>query len=159
MTASGSLKKVRPGHHRQVNRETCDDMVLFHSFLEDLRPHNSFPNQVNRVNTSVEFYMDAAGTKDLGMGYVYKSHWAQGLWSLLELLAITMASEIWIEHVQRSVMTLKSGNEATCYWLTSIRSKIPAVMCYCSISHINACSFKSLSKQNIFLWWTTDKWT
>ena len=29
MTASGSLKMVRPGHHRQVNRETCDDMVLF----------------------------------------------------------------------------------------------------------------------------------
>ena len=48
MTASGSLKMVRPGHHRQVNRETCDDMVLFHSFLEDLRPHNSFPNQAEQ---------------------------------------------------------------------------------------------------------------
>ena len=138
-------KIVRPSHHRRVNRATHDDMVMFHSFLTSLgRDNRSVPFliRLNRVNATVELFADAAGAMNLAAGCVYKSHWAQGFWSdtrifsdtyvpniaLLELLAITMAFELWIPHVQGSVITLRSDNQATCCWLTSRRSKIPAAM-------------------------------
>ena len=90
----------------------------------------------------ISFFVDAAGTANLGFGCCYGNCWAQGAWcdtslfshnfnpniALLELHAIVMAVEIWSHEIQGSELLLCSDNGATCYWINKMCSDIPAAM-------------------------------
>ena len=71
--------------------------------------------------------MDTTGAQNLGMECMYRNHWVQGLWSqcniftgsfrpniaLLELLAITMAFDIWIERHWHTIVRHWAGTIPT----------------------------------------------
>ena len=138
-------EKVKTGHHRRINMEMHDDLVMFLNFLDEMHPRfeRTIPFLIHRdlQDFQVEFFADASGAPSLGLGCIYGNHWAQGLWSettlfkehtpniaLLELLAITLAFELWAPALARSCITLKSDNQATVFWLTRKNCHIQAGM-------------------------------
>ena len=145
LLASGK-KNTKPGHHRRVNREMHDDLQMFRSFLDELSPetHRTIPFMVRRNIDArdIQFLADSSGSHCLGLGCCFGDRWAQGFWSettlfsngyvpniaLLELLAITIAFEMWAPEFPACTITLRSDNRNTCDWLASKRSDIPAAM-------------------------------
>ena len=139
-------EKVKTGHHRRLNKDMHDDLEMFLSFLGELQPSfcRTIPFLVRRdlQDDQIMLFADASGSNRLGIGCVYQSEWAQGLWrdttvfrdnpspniAVLELLAITIAFEIWAPQLSGSCITLRSDNQATVYWLNRKRTDIPAAM-------------------------------
>ena len=75
LTRRESSERHASGHHRRISHETCEDMKVFESFLEDGAPESvktvPFLSRVESFNDSLELYADAAGRADLGMGCTF----------------------------------------------------------------------------------------
>ena len=137
---------MHPGHHRQLNRETHDDLMMFHSFFDEMSPehHRLVPFMIKCgvSAASIRFYVDSAGASNLGFSCCYGNRWAQGVWSdtdlfsdnfnpnitILELYEIVVAVEIWSPLIKGSELILKSDNAATCYWINKKGVQIPMAM-------------------------------
>ena len=137
---------VCPGHHRCLNKETHDDLVMFHSFFDEMSPehHRSVLFMIRHgvSASSIIFYADSAGASNLGFGCCYGNRWAQGAWSdttlfsdnfnpniaILELYAIVVAVEIWSPFIKGSELILKSDNVATCCWINKKCVQNPVAM-------------------------------
>ena len=75
----------RQGHHRRVTADIDEDLEMFEAFL------NSCPDSVAQTvpflqrvavpSASLEFYSDAAGGADLGMGFAFQNHWGFQAWT------------------------------------------------------------------------------
>ena len=116
---------------------------MWRGLIDEISPaaHRSVPFLVRRglVVDQIQLFADSAGASHLGMGCIYGTRWAQGLWhdttlfargrclniALLELLAIVIALEIWAAQLQGSAIKLRSDNQATVGWLTWKHSDIP----------------------------------
>ena len=137
---------VQPGHHRHLNREIHHNLLMWHGFIDEISPavHQLVPFLVCKglVADQIQLFVDSAGTSHLGMGCIYGNHRAQGLWqdmtlfaggrcpniTLLELLAIVIALEIWAPWLKGSAIKLRFDNQATAGWLTQKHSNIPVAM-------------------------------
>ena len=104
---------VHPGHHRQLNKQLHDNLVMFRSFFDAMSPEYQctvpFLTRRGVRAADISFFVDVAGTTNLGFGCCYGNRWAQGAWcdtplfqnnfnpniALLELYAIFMAVENW----------------------------------------------------------------
>ena len=144
LTALTHGEKVRPGHHRRLNKALHDDLGMFRKFLAKTNEFNrTIPFMIRQEidASSIEFYADSAGSKNLGFGCICGTQWAQAKWSetnifqealpytpkiaLLELLVIVIAFDIWAPRVSVSTVILRSDNEATVHWLNSKKADIP----------------------------------
>ena len=106
--------------------------------------HHTIPFLVRRdlEAAQIELFTDSAGSESLGMGCVFGTEWAQGMWwdttlfnhseapdiVILELLAIVTACEIWAPCLAGMTITLHSDNQTTVVWLTNQHSDKPAAM-------------------------------
>ena len=135
--------KRKQGHHRRISRPVYEDMLVFRTFLVECSQERfrSIPFLIKdkRFNEELQLFADSAGAKGLGFGCVYGPRWAYGKWSdtdlfqfitpniaLLELLAIVMATELWVKHLQGQAIVLRSDNTATVASINSMKSEIPA---------------------------------
>ena len=119
---------------------------MFQHFLQanaSLSEHSvSFLDWLATFQDSVQLFTDTAGSCALGFGCVFKAHWVHGCWgdttifrqgitpniTLLELLAIVTALELWAPQLQGMHIILRSDSSATVGWLTRKQSPIPAAM-------------------------------
>ena len=146
LLAPSQGEKVRSGHHRRLNKIIHDDLVMFRSFLCEVAPeaHRSIPFLVKRnvMAEDIQLFADASGNKMLGVSCIFNDEWSVGYWrdtdifqltdnpniAVLEMLAIVMAVELWAPRLAGSSIVLRSDSGATCGWLRSKKSDIPAVM-------------------------------
>ena len=76
-TLLAQIKKesVCPGHHRRVNKELHNDLVMFRSFFDDSTPDfvRTIPFMIRRgVNAdTISFYANSAGAANLGFGCTF----------------------------------------------------------------------------------------
>ena len=137
---------LQPTYHRRLSAVVCQDVQVFHSFLVRTaqEKYNSipFPVKLQVEAKTLEFYVDSAGSKKLGLGCIFGNKWAQGLWrytslfnsgftpniAILELYAIVLAVELWAEGLAGRTVILRSDNKAIMGWLEHKNSNIPTVM-------------------------------
>ena len=146
LTRGPTRHKAKSGNHRKIMVETFHDLVMFQSFL-DQTAHISrysipFIDKLELVSSEAEFYADAAGAADKGLGCCYGHHWFQAQWTqttlfqggftpniaLLELLAIVVAFHIWGHNFARKTLVLRSNNTATCNMINKKKANIPAAV-------------------------------
>ena len=146
LTRGSSGHKAKLGNHRKITIETFHDLVMFQSFL-DQTAHISrysipFIDKLELVSLEAEFYDDATGAADKGLGCCYGHHWFQAQWSetnlfqggftpniaLLEQLAIVVAFHIWGHNFTGKTLVLRSDNTATCNMINKKKANVPAAM-------------------------------
>ena len=73
---------IRPSHHKRINKEIHNDMVMFEEFLHEMVPEweRSIPFLVRReiFSESIQLYADSAGAWDCGFSCVFGNCWAYG---------------------------------------------------------------------------------
>ena len=139
-------QKPKATHHRRINKEIHDDMVMFQEFLDEMHPdkNRTIPFLVRRemFNDQIQLFADSSGSKVGGFGCIFQNQWASGAWehtelfsgdftpniALLELYAIVVAVEIWAPCLAAKMITLRSDSMATVHMIQKRKAEIPAAM-------------------------------
>ena len=135
LIAPNNKEKVKPGHHRGLNKEIHDDLVMFQRFLHELSPttHRSIPFLVKReiAAEDIQLFADGAGNPLLGVSCTFNEQWVARKWAetnifnaklnpyiaVLEMLVIVMVVEVWVDRLAGHTIMLQSDNTVTCRWL------------------------------------------
>ena len=111
---TGLNKKLKQHYHVNVDAELRTDCQVWIQFLQDercvCRPFINFHSVL--VADELNFFTDAAGAQRLGLGCVFGLEWTFPKWkprlmevwdpsiAFLELFALTIAIDLWIEKLQ-----------------------------------------------------------
>ena len=140
---TGSVKPVKAGHQRHLNKNTIDDIKMFKKFLSDTAHYSkhSVPFLARRAifNDSIQLFADSSF---VAFSCCFQNAWAQGQWAdtsifqqsvnlniaLLELFCHSHGSILVGPQLQGKYIVLHSDSLATVGWLTRKRAPIPAAL-------------------------------
>lgn len=133
-------KAKRPHHYIRVTTELVEDAKVWLNFLENFNGQCSF-NELNWVqNSSLEFFTDASGNRNLGCGCYFQGRWSVFQWpdhwentvfsdiTYLELVPIVLAFCLWCDELKDKKIMLRSDNDALVHILNKKSSKDKQVM-------------------------------